>query len=58
MKEERAQKQTQHKSLLPHRYPELQQGHADDVVGGVGVADRQRLGLQGKRFIGAQLAVL
>lgn len=35
-------------SVPAHRYPKLQQGHADDIIGAVCVADRQRLGLQGK----------
>lgn len=35
-------------SLVTHRYTKLQQGHADDVIGAVGVADRERLGLRGK----------
>lgn len=38
----------QQRALVTHRYTKLQQGHADDVIGAVGVADRERLGLRGK----------
>lgn len=33
-------------SLVTHRYTKLQQGHADDIIGAVCIADRERLGLQ------------
>lgn len=35
-------------SLVTHRYTKLQQGHADDIIGAVGIADRERLGLRRK----------
>lgn len=45
-------------SLVTHRYTKLQQGHADDIIGAVGVADRERLGLRGESFGILQSAVL
>lgn len=33
-------------ALVTHRYTKLQQGHADDIIGAVAVADRERLGLK------------
>lgn len=38
----------QRRSSVTHRYTKLQQGHADDIIGAVGVADGERLGLRGK----------
>lgn len=35
--------------LVSHRYAKLQQSHTDDVTGAVRVADRQCLGLEGKK---------
>lgn len=33
-------------ALVTHRYTKLQQRHADDIIGAVAVADRERLGLK------------